>query len=70
MTGKPKDHRKYDNTIQSLQPTRPTLTDRLNKYLLCVYLDRLNEEDSHSGFQQFASEDDTADSDTEETFTD
>jgi len=37
---------------------------------LCVYLDRLNKEDSHSGRHQFDSEDDTADSDTEETFTD
>lgn len=25
---------------------RPTLTDRLNKYLLCAYLNRLNEEDA------------------------
>lgn len=66
MTGKPKDQTKYEteNTIQ------PTLTDRLNKYLLCVYLDRLNEEDSHSGGQQFVSEEDTAVADTEETFTD
>jgi len=67
MTGKPKDqHNNYetDNTIQ------PTLTDRLNKYLLCVYLDRLNKEDGPSGGQQFASENHTADADTEETFTD
>ncbi|CAI6347436.1 unnamed protein product [Macrosiphum euphorbiae] len=68
QTGKPKDQHEYEteNTIQ------PTLTDRLNKYLLCVYLDRLNEEDSdsHSGSRQFVSEDDAADTDTEEAFTD
>jgi len=66
MTGKPKDQHEFEteNTIQ------PTLTDRLNKYLLCVYLNRLNEEDSHTGGRQFVSEDDTADADFEETFTD
>jgi len=65
-TGKPKDQHGYEaeNTIQ------PTLTDRLNKYLLCVYLDRLNKEDSHSGSRQFVSEDDAADTDTEEAFSD
>jgi len=72
MTGKPEDHYKYetDNSNQPLQHPVPSLTDRLNKYLLCVYLNRLNEEDSHSGGQQISSDDDTTNADTEETFTD
>jgi len=69
MPGKPEDtdEHEHDNTVQSLQPT---LTDRLNKYLLCAYLNRLNEEDSRGGGQQLAREDDTVDADVEETFFD
>lgn len=45
MPGKPNIERfkeEIENTDQL------TLTDRLNKYLLCAYLKRLNEEDHHS----------------------
>lgn len=49
-----------------------SLTDRLNKYLLCAYLNRLNEEDLDSGESESdALEGDTVDNfDTEETFSD
>jgi len=70
MTGKPKGQHEHISETENTIQIQPTLTDRLNKYLLCVYLDRLNEEDRHSGGQLFVSEDDTADADTEETFTD
>lgn len=62
MPGKPKDLgvKETENTDQ------PTLTDRLNKYLLCAYLNRLNEEDRQD------SESDSREEDivTEETFSD
>ncbi|KAL5245022.1 hypothetical protein ACI65C_012432 [Semiaphis heraclei] len=71
MTGKPEEYKyETDDSNQPLQRPVPSLTDRLNKYLLCVYLNRLNEEDSHSGDQQISSDNDTTDADTEETFTD
>lgn len=43
MPGKPLDTNRSCETDQNSD--RPTLTDRLNKYLLCAYLNRLNEED-------------------------
>jgi len=67
MPGMPKD-RQEQETDNTVQPIQPTLTDRLNKYLLCAYLNRLNEEDSRGGGQQLVREDDTADADTEEAF--
>lgn len=62
MPGKPKDlqENKTENTEQ------PTLTDRLNKYLLCAYLNRLNEEDRQDGEWDFRKEDPI----TEDTFSD
>lgn len=69
MPGKPEDPDEHEND-NTVQPLQPTLTDRLNKYLLCAYLNRLNEEDSRAGGQQLAREDDTVDADTEETFFD
>lgn len=69
MPGKPEDPDELEND-NTVQPLQPTLTDRLNKYLLCAYLNRLNEEDSRGGGQQLAREDDTADADTEDTFFD
>lgn len=53
----------------NIQQSQPSLTDRLNKYLLCAYLDRLNEEDSLDG-EQLVREEDAIDADTAETFTD
>lgn len=44
MPGKPDDTSRLADEIENAED-RPTLTDRLNKYLLCAYLNRLNEED-------------------------
>lgn len=62
MPGKPKDL--LDNETENTD--QPTLTDRLNKYLLCAYLNRLNEEDRQNG-ESDSREDDIV---PEETFPD
>lgn len=54
MPGKPEE-----------SPEEPTLTDRLNKYLLCAYLNRLNEEDDELQTRETAANG-TSSSDTEE----
>lgn len=64
MPGKPEDRRPEDET-ENIE--RPTLTDRLNKYLLCAYLDRLNEEDAAAAGEEDAA---VVDVDSEETFSD
>lgn len=60
MPGKPKDQYERENEIANQD--RPTLTDRLNKFLLCAYLNRLNEED-----RRVDEEDDNVTVDSEET---
>lgn len=60
MPGIPED-RLEDETENA---GRPTLTDRLNKYLLCAYLNRLNEEDDGAGGENAVTDE------TEETFSD
>lgn len=53
MPGKPDDDydpRPADDATENGENAdRPTQTDRLNKYLLCAYLNRLNEEDRRDG---------------------
>lgn len=52
MPGKPDDdipRQADDQTENGENADRPTQTDRLNKYLLCAYLNRLNEEDRRGG---------------------
>lgn len=66
MPGKPQDEQRTENA------DRPTLTDRLNKYLLCAYLNRLNEEEPN-GQPPRDGDDDEAEngsSDSRPTFSD
>lgn len=63
MSGNP-DACQHEEEIENTDQL--SLTDRLNKYLLCAYLNRLNEEDRDSG----DSESDAPEGDTEETFSD
>lgn len=67
MPGKPKDQ----NEQETANTEQPTLTDHLNKYLLCAYLNRLNEEEPRGGGGDGESggREENVDS-TEETFTD
>lgn len=64
MPGKPEDQVEQE-TVNTEQPT---LTDHLNKYLLCAYLNRLNEEEPRGDGGGDGQEENAGSA--EETFTD
>lgn len=45
MPGEPDENQAERHETHNIADRPPTLTDHLNKYLLCAYLNRLNEED-------------------------
>lgn len=65
MPGKPRDQ--HEEEIEIVNQDQPTLTDRLNKFLLCAYLNKLNEEDHRVGEVGVREEDDNVLVDSEDT---